>query len=416
MATPQSAHRLFVGLDKDTINANLSSAVNAGASGTLTLKNIVGATGTLTTGGATYSVVIVDGVNTETLVCSGNASGVADGSTIAFTGTTTYAHAANVYVYFKVTASFYSNVIWTALTKFDPKETYVQLYDKGYRGSQATIFGAQQGTRISDLSLDGDFFPDSAGMLLSSLFGAYDYTGTSGGNPTTYAFSPLSTGNGQPNSILVYWYNPANSNTRVFAQAKVSDLTIKFDPGALISHSTSIKSFASGVVTNPGTVPPTFSSFTPTPARVGTVSIGGTITGFVESAEYAFKREEFGEIYTLQGVQDPTAIFGGPVSLTTKFTMVANDDAQFLNYVNQSQPSFKITATIGATTAANGITIQCTKANYEAVSYMPKGAYMEVGGNFVALANTTDASTAGGGLSPALVTLSTGTSTGSTKY
>ena len=36
--------------------------------------------------------------------------------------------------------------------------------------------------------------------------------------------------------------------------------------------------------------------------------------------------------------------------------------------------------------------------------------------NFVALANSTDVSTAGGGLSPALVTLSTGTTTGSTKY
>ena len=144
--------------------------------------------------------------------------------------------------------------------------------------------------------------------------------------------------------------------------------------------------------------------------------IGGTITGKVEMAEYAFKRENFGEIYTLNAVQDPLAIFSGPLSLTTKFSLVADDDAQFLNYVNQSQPSFTLTANIGATTAANGVKIQCTKANYEAVQYVPKGAYMEVTGSFVALANSTDKSTAGGGLSPALVTLSTGTTTGTTLY
>ena len=410
---PQSAYRQFVGIAKDLLNSNLSIAVAASGT-TLTLKNITSGCSAVVAAGSTYTAVIVDGPLTESTVLTGNLSGTTDGATVACTALTN-AHTANAYVYFQLTASI-GPTAYISLTKFDAKETYVQLYDKGYRGSQAAIFGAQQGTRVSDLSLDGDFFPDTAGYLLSSLMGAYDYTATTGVNPTTYAFSPLNTGNGQPNSILIYWYNPSASNTRVFAQAKVSDMTIKLNPGALVGHTTSIKAFASGIVANPSTIPPTFSSVTPTPARVSTVSIGGTITGKCEMAEYAFKRENFAEIYTLNAVQDPLAIFSGPLSLTTKFALVADDDAQFLNYVNQSQPSFTVTANIGATTAANGVKIQCTKANYEAVQYIPKGAYMEVTGSFVALANSTDKSTAGGGLSPALVTLSTGTTTGSTLY
>ena len=124
------------------------------------------------------------------------------------------------------------------------------------------------------------------------------------------------------------------------------------------------------------------------------------------------------EIFTLQGIQDPLAIFSGPLAVSAKASLVIDDDVQLLNYINQSQPSFLLTANQGTGTSTNGVKVQTTKANYENVKKVidtGKG-YVTLEVPFTALANTTDKSTAGGGYSPALVTLSTGTTTGSTTY
>ena len=409
----QSAFRSWIGVAKDTQNANLSAGTAVAAT-TLTLKNITSAASTV---GATYSAIIVDGVFTETSVCTAGITGTTDGSTVAVTALV-YAHSANAYVYFQLTSAI-GPTAYVPVTSMDFSDDYVQLYDKGLRGSQADIYGAQQGTRVGNISLAGDIFPDTFGYLLSSFFGAYDYTATAGIVPTQYAFSPQNTGNGQPSSYLYYDYNPGASNTRVYAKAVCSDLAIKFAPGALAGYTATIKSFASGVVANPATIPPAFSSFTPLPARTATVSIGGAITGKVEHADYAFKRQAFGEIFTLQGVQDPLAIFSGPVAVSVKTSIIVDDDVQLLNYINQTQPSFSLTARIGQGAAAtdNGLTVQCTKANYEAVKVMQHGkAYVFIDVPFQAIANATDASTAGGGLSPAKVTLSTKVTGTSTLY
>ena len=136
----------------------------------------------------------------------------------------------------------------------------------------------------------------------------------------------MRTGTAQPTPYLLYDYNPGSNNTRVFAKAVCSDLTIKWDPGSYAGFSATIMSFASGVVANPSTIPPSYSSFSAVPGRVGTVSIGGNITGKVMSCEFALKRDEFGEIPTLQGVQDPLAIFAGPAGMTCKSTIVVDDD------------------------------------------------------------------------------------------
>jgi hypothetical protein len=90
---------------------------------------------------------------------------------------------------------------------------------------------------------------------------------------------------------------------------------------------------------------------------------------------------------------------------------------QFNNYINASQPTVLLTANQGTGTAANGLKIQTTKSNYETVKVLQEGkAWVQLEVPFTAIANSTDKSTAGAGLSPALTTLSTGTTTGSTLY
>jgi hypothetical protein len=159
--------------------------------------------------------------------------------------------------------------------------------------------------------------------------------------------------------------------------------------------------FASGVVANPATIPPAYSAFTVIPSRVAFCTIGGTITPKVMNYEINLKREEFGEIPTLQGIQDPLAIFAGPAVASCKSLLVVDDDVQLLNYLNGSQPSFLLTANQGSGSAANGVKVQTTKANYEAVKVIQDGkAYITLEVPFTAIANSTDKSTAGGGLSP----------------
>jgi hypothetical protein len=400
---------------KDTTNAWLQIAHAAGAT-TLTMRTITQAGTLLTTTGATVTAFIVDGANTESVVCSGNATGTTDGSTIAC-GATANAHGANAYVYFQVTASK-GPTAYIPITKLEWSDDYVQLYDKGLRGSNTDVFGAVQGMRHGALLIDGDCFADSFGYLLGNFFGAYDYTATSGGNPTTYAFSILNTGNAQPTPYLFYDYNPGNSNTRVLARSVVTDLTIKADPGALLGYSATIAAMASGVVNNPATVPPAYSSFKVIPSRVGIATVGGSSGYKTLTYEINLKRANAGPIDTLQGNQDPTAIFVGEAQATAKATFVVDDDTEFTRYVNATQPTFLMTVNQGSGTAANGVKIQTTSSNYEQVKVMQTGGkgYVSVEVPFVAIANTTDASTAGGGLSPCLVTLSTGTTTGSTLY
>ena len=410
----QAAFRTFVGVAKDTSNAWLQIAHNSGAT-TLTLRTITPAGTLLTVSGATVSAVIVDGPLTETVACSGNLSATTDGSTIAC-GALANTHTANCYVYFQVTASI-GPTAYLPITKPAAFDDYKQIYSQSYIGSNVKNFAVNQGMRMGSLQFDGEVFADTFGYLLSSFMGSYDYTATSGGNPTTYAMAVNNATNAQPTPYLFYIYNPGASNFRVFARSVVTDLTIKADPGALLSYTTSITSFASGVVANPGTIPPAYSAFKVVPSRVASATIGGTITPKVETYEIALKRDQAGPITTLQGNQDPLTIFVGPASATCKTSLVIDDDVQLLNYINGSIPSFLLTATQGTGTAANGLTIQTSKANYEQVKpiYSGKGwVTLEV--PFTAIANSTDKSTAGGGLSPALITLSTGTTTGATLY
>ena len=411
----QPTFRSWVGVAKDTLNGYSTTAVIATGT-TLTLRNLPSAvTGTLTTSGASYTAVIVDGVNTESTVCTGNLTGATDGSTIAVTALAN-AHPANVYVYFQLTASI-GPTAYIPITDLDFADDYAQLADENLRGSNVKTFDVIQGMRKGAIAIGGNVFADSFGYILSPFFGAYDYTATTGGNPTTYAFSPLNTGTGQPTNYLFYDYNPGASNTRVFALARVEQIQLKLDPGALVSYTATIQSYASGIVANPSTIPPAYTSVTALPSRVGTLSIGGTVTPKLLSADLTFKRE-IEAIPTIQGMQEMLTVFAGRAELTGKATLVIDDDVQLLNYINRSQPTLLFTINQGATTAANGVKVQITKANYDSpTKVLQKGKpYVQLEVPFTGVANSTDKSTAGAGLSPCLVTLSTGTTTGATLY
>ena len=212
--------------------------------------------------------------------------------------------------------------------------------------------------------------------MLGSFFGAYDYSATAGGfhEPTrsrrrTWQWSTHA-------HYLFYNYNPGDNTLAVYAKAIISDLTITFDPSALVKWTASGMSFARGVITSPSestALGVGFSTFKPVPGRLAATTIGGAATGLVENATYTFKREEFAPIYTLQGVQDPLALFSGPVSLSVKTSIVMADSTVYNDYINISQPTWETNASAGAGTGINGIDIKTQLANLEDVTVTQTG-------------------------------------------
>ena len=116
----------------DNVNAMLNVSIAVGAE-TLTLTTINDPDSVLSTSGASYSAIILDGPNTETVTCTGNATGEVSGDTIAVTATA-YPHSAFVYVIFQVT-SIIGPTVYFPLETFKPSDMYEQLYDQAIVGS-----------------------------------------------------------------------------------------------------------------------------------------------------------------------------------------------------------------------------------------------------------------------------------------
>ena len=406
----QSSRRSWIGIQPTAADAILSVGYAAGVT-----SIVLAASQTWTTAPATGQVmVIVDGYNTEQVAVTTYASG-----TVTCPATAN-AHGNGTYVYFQAAATP-APTAYVPVTKIDAQDNIAMLQDKAFRGSQISVAGVQQGMRVGKLSFDGDFFPDTAGYWLNSLFGYYKYTATvASTTPTNYAFSQCNTTPanqpGQPAPVLVYVYSPATSTTRVYASAIVSDFSLKVDPGSLMSYSCTLMAYASGVVTSPATIPPAFSTFTPVASRVAQMSLAGTPSIKVETADFSWKRAEAAPINTLQGIQDPMTLFVGPLDLSIKAKLVCDSDTELNYYLKGTQNSVVLTANQGTLDAVNGIKVSCTKVNYDDANISRDKAYVEIDCSMSAIANATDVAPGGNGLSSSTVTLSTGTAGTALQY
>ena len=404
---PASSRRSWIGVAPTQADGTLS-ATYAGGVTSVTISNLT----TWTTAAATGQyMVIVDGNNTEQVGPITLTGSVVSGITTA------NAHSANCYVYFQTGAN--ASPAAVSVTKIDAQDNIAMLGDKGFRGSMASEFGVAQGMRVGKLSFDADFFADAAGYFFNALFGYYAYTS---GTPNVYAFSQANNATptatpGQPAPLLVYVYNPQSSTTRVFARCVSDSLTLKVDPGSLMSYSVTLMGLASGIVTGPTTIPPAYTTFTPVPSRVATMSINSAANLKVLSAEYAWKRDNAEAINTLQGIQDPLALYVGPLDLSIKAKIVPSNDTELNFFLNGTQVPMTLTAVSGTGAAANGVTVQTTLVNFNDANVTRDKSYVEIDIDADALANATDrVDTTVGGLSSSKVTLSTAAAGTSTQY
>ena len=381
---PLPSYKTWSGFAYDRINGFLSGSVAASAT-SFTLANV---TGTLPSGATTATAVILDGANTETVSVT-NVSG----STVTCSATAN-AHSANCYVTWQ-TASSFAPSAYFPLEKADPADDYTQLLDVAYRGSAVTTVAAVQGMRMSSWDLSGTVYADTFGYLLGAFFGAEDYTS---GSPNSHAFSVLNSGTMQPTPTTLFFYDAYN--TRIFAGGHITSLTITLDPSGLIKWSAKWIGRASGVITTPTT---SFTSLKPIPAWTGSLSVASSSLFNTESFEVTLTRENSEQVAGLIGVQDPAAVWVGPVKAVGKVTYWKQDDTQYNYVVNETQPTVLLSSTQGTSSALN---IQMTSCNLSEPKIVADSkSYVIEEFSFEGLANSTDATTSGGGISPVKVTL-----------
>lgn len=392
---PFASFKGFVGVAKDTTDTYLTAAAAAAAT-TVTVNSATGIT-------TSSTIFFIDGTNTESRAVTNVSSNTLTVAAL------TNAHSANCPIYAQATASL-GPANYLPLTTMEFADDYAMIDDKGLRGSNVDTYAETQAAGKGAFTIGGDVFADTFGYVLGSVFGAVDFTG---GSPNQHTFAGMNTNAsaGQPTPLIWYYYN--GNVTRAFSGAKISEVQIKIDPKNNITWTAKGLANTGIIVTTPTA---SYSAIVPQVAWTITPTVGGTILPRLLTADITIKRSTTDAILTAQGVQTPYKIWDSALMVDGSLNFVMEDDTDLVNYLNNSQPSLTLAATTGSGASQTGITIQLTKAAYLS-GWKPKqtggSGYVEVGGPFRGISNTTDANTAGGGYSPCRVVLKNAIASGS---
>jgi hypothetical protein len=343
-----------------------------------------------------------------------------------------------------------------------PVDTIAMLEDKGVRGSYTDTYGIVSGPTSGVFDFDGDAFPDTVGWPVVGILGDITSTGTplattlaassavgavtistaasvpngtaimvdsgpaaeivttsgvpTGAGPYTipvpplakahasaatvnavisHAVSTLNSGTGQPPTYSFTDYNVVETG-RQYAGGVFSDLGFKASADGLLTYSAKALSNASVVVAKPTA---SFTGISPMAVWQTVVTIGGSVVTYVMDVEVNLKRSVT-LIQTADGTPNPYRIWAGPLQCDAKMTVVAETSAEFLNFVNNTQPSLDVNLATGQ----GSVKVHCSKAAYTVATPERGKDFMEYAITVNCLANTTDIG-ASGGYSPVKVTL-----------
>jgi hypothetical protein len=384
---PISSNRAWVGFAKAGPPTYLTAAVAAAAT-SLSVSN--------TNVPASSTVYIIDGANSETKAVSAGG-----GSTTLTVAALTNAHPANTPVYWQPTASL-GPAFWVPVTNIDPQDHIAYIADTGVRGSNVSAYNQVPATEYAEVGIDGDVFTDAFGFMIGAVYGAVDF---SAGTPNSHTFAGMNTSasNGQPTPMLLFIYN--GNNVRMFAGAKCSEVAIKFDVTTNLSYTSKWTSLGSAVV---AAYTPTFTTVTPQGAWQAACSINSVTLPYVLSADFTIGRDSIEAIQTLDGSQQATVVWSGPLNTTGNLNLTYEDDTMLNIFTGGAPVPVTFTLVNGTGAGQSYFQLQMTKClftdGWKPAILGGKG-YVEIGGPVAAVANTTDANTAGGGYSPSRVVL-----------
>lgn len=289
----------------------------------------------------------------------------------------------------EVAASHYIPV-----TRADGDEATDVLPDQGMRGSMATLYGAVPGTKSATYDMEGDVYLDTIGFFLAGIMGEASFLA---GPPNTHVFSlnnDRATTKGQCPSFTIWDYQGLQA--RAYTASTLSSFTLRCSAQELLTYSASFTTNASTTETAPT---PSFGTLAPIAAWVGTASVAGVSSTLVEEAEISFSRN-VSVVQTVDGSQNPIQIWQGPLSVSGRLMFVAPDEAEFLRYLNVTQPSLDLAFTQGT----GSLTLAMEQLVYNSAKIERGEDFTQVSAQFDAVANTTNVG-ASAGFGPITVTL-----------
>lgn len=288
-----------------------------------------------------------------------------------------------------------------------PMDNQKYLEDKGWRGSQTDVYNEVIGQYHTTYDYDGDVFPDTIGFPIAGLLGDVVVTGASA--PFTTVCSLLNSGSGQPPTYTLSDFD--SLATRQFPGFTYEDVAFKFNADNLLTYTT--KGIALPAVNGVSKPTASFSALPPLAGWTGVCSIGGSVVNTVLEGDITIKRK-LDIIDTVDNTLGPRNIWGGPLSVEGKLTLLTVDQSARTAFLTNTQPALDILYSGGAGAGAFSLQFHMSKTAYTAETLERGKDYLTSSVTFKALANATDAG-ASGGLSPIKVTLQNAIATGTYK-
>lgn len=277
-----------------------------------------------------------------------------------------------------------------------PTDHQTYLPDTGMRGSQVSNYGQIASVTWAEYDFAGDVLPDTIGFPVAGILG--DVTTVGAAAPYTHAAAVKNSGDGQPTSYTISDYN--NITTRQMTACQFSDLSFNFTAEGLLEYTAK----SVGNITTTTTLPTrSYTTVAPLAAWRGVMTLGGSADLTVLDGSCDIKRPVTA-IHTVDGSPNPYRFWAGPVTVSGKLSVVAETEAQLLNYLNNTQPAIDISFQQGAGATSNGLLLHMSKAAYVTGQINRGKDYIAFDITYEAVANTTDIGTSGG-YSPIKVTV-----------
>lgn len=199
----------------------------------------------------------------------------------------------------------------------------------------------------------------------------------------------------QPTSLTVSdYYGLTGTHTRQFPGCKVEELTLKFSAEGLLEYTVKLQGWQSALAAQPTNV---VGAVTPELGYQLIPWIGATKNLVLMAGEVTLKRVT--KPLFAVGASTPYAIQVGGLQVMGKASLIAEDDTEYLRYINADKPVVQLRFGHGTTTSTTVIDLLMSKCNINNGQPNHAGDFMAWDMDFQALPNATDAG-ASGGVSP----------------
>lgn len=288
---------------------------------------------------------------------------------------------------------------WIPIDSFAPEDKPVWLDVNSMYNDMAKTHGRVQGVNHTEFDMAFPCFMDTLPHLLYNILGELS---TAGSAPNVHSVSLLNSGTAQPPShTFVHWQGlPATTQARVYAGACLSELTVSGNAeSSLLSVTAKGLAYPSSIY--PTSVPvPTYSAVVPQAAWRYQVGLGGTVAGspnvHIREWSITITRELHAE-WTAQNLQSPYIIQRGAVSTSGSLTVsVPADEAEFLYFLNNTQPQMQIKGSVGAAGTLFGLQIDSQLTAMDTGKIKTDEEAIGVDLTWIGIANTTNVGASGG--------------------